>query len=180
MDVMTAFPRSLFSESEMEVTRWFASRLGASCVPSVRQVKDHRHEVLTVAGASPTLREGKLGHVYSMLDLATLLKHVSVISTPIIACLLTFQLRNSPTPIYDPISRLMPKTRRDTWSRHIKLVAGSSRLMLILRVQWFGRPTDRIIMFMNPLSQLSLTTSSLFSPCDGSNEMENIGQRPIS
>lgn len=76
MDVMTAFPRSLFSESEMEVTRWFALRLGASRVPSVRQVKDHRRAVLTVAGASPTLHEGKLGHVYSMLDLATLLKHV--------------------------------------------------------------------------------------------------------
>ncbi|KAF7975494.1 hypothetical protein HWV62_9415 [Athelia sp. TMB] len=75
MDVMTAFPRSLFSESEMEVTRWFARRLGASDVPSVQQVKNHRHEVLAVAGASPKLLEGNLGHVYSMLDLATILRH---------------------------------------------------------------------------------------------------------
>jgi hypothetical protein len=77
MDVMAAFPRSLFSESEMEVTRWFAGRLGASRLPSVQEVKNHRHTVLEVAGASPTLFEGKLGHVYSMLDLNTILQHVS-------------------------------------------------------------------------------------------------------
>lgn len=78
MDIMTAFPRSLFSESEMEVTLWFARRLGVNRVPSVQQVKNHRHEVLAVAGASPILHEGNIGHVYSMLDLATILRHVSV------------------------------------------------------------------------------------------------------
>lgn len=76
MDTMSAFPRSLFSESEMEVTRWFAARLGAGEVPSVQQVKNHRKGVLAAAGVSPTLREGKLGHVYSMLDFSAILKHV--------------------------------------------------------------------------------------------------------
>lgn len=79
MDVMTAFPRSLFSQSEMEVARWFAARLGSSRVPSVQQVTNHRHEVLAVAGASPTLFEGKLAHHYSMLDLGTILKHVRIL-----------------------------------------------------------------------------------------------------
>jgi hypothetical protein len=62
----------------MEVTRWFAGRLGAPNLPSVQQVKNHRQEVLKVAGASPILFEGKLGHFYSMLDISTILQHVSV------------------------------------------------------------------------------------------------------
>lgn len=92
MDIMTAFPRSLFSESEMEVTRWFARWLGVSHVPSVQQVKNHCHEVLAVAGASPTLYEGEIGHVYSMLDLATILRHVWVNFVQFNTCLLTFDV----------------------------------------------------------------------------------------
>lgn len=77
MDVMVAFPRALFSESEMQVTRWFAARLGVANIPTVDEVKNHRPEILRVAGASPTLHEGQLGHIYSMLDLSTILQHVS-------------------------------------------------------------------------------------------------------
>ena len=51
LDVMTAFPRAMFGDSELEVTRWFASKLGVSNLPTVKQVKDHRPRVLNAAGA---------------------------------------------------------------------------------------------------------------------------------
>lgn len=60
---MGAFPRSVFSESELEAVRWFATKQGISDLPSVRVVKGHRSEILNVAGVSTETIEGGLGNL---------------------------------------------------------------------------------------------------------------------
>ncbi|KAI0669224.1 hypothetical protein C8Q78DRAFT_1042302 [Trametes maxima] len=75
LDVTGAFPRSLFSESEMRGTRWVAGRSGARRLPSIRQVKTSRRKVMTVAGTSPQHHHGRCGHLYATADLPTIIKH---------------------------------------------------------------------------------------------------------
>lgn len=73
---MTAFPRSVFSEPELDATRWFASKCGVDSLPSVGQVKDHRNKILEQCGTKPNITEGKLGNIFSVLGLGKVLAHV--------------------------------------------------------------------------------------------------------
>ncbi|TBU25646.1 hypothetical protein BD311DRAFT_852410, partial [Dichomitus squalens] len=75
MDITGAFPRALFSESELEVMRWFASKTGSRKLPSIRQVKTSREAVLRVAGSNPRLYQGQCGHLYAATDFPTIIKH---------------------------------------------------------------------------------------------------------
>ncbi|KAJ7278158.1 hypothetical protein C8J57DRAFT_1126069, partial [Mycena rebaudengoi] len=72
---MTAFPRSVFSESELEATRWFASKCGAENLPHIRTVKRHRTQILDLCGANVTSVEGRLGNTFAVLDLEKILAH---------------------------------------------------------------------------------------------------------
>ncbi|KAJ7937907.1 hypothetical protein B0H13DRAFT_1580720, partial [Mycena leptocephala] len=56
-------PRSVFSEPELDATRWFAAKCGVEDLPSVDQVKNHRKKILEQCGTNPTIMEGKLGNV---------------------------------------------------------------------------------------------------------------------
>jgi hypothetical protein len=73
---MTAFPRSVFSEPELDATRWFAQKCGVENIPSVAEVKAHRPSVLEQCGANPTTINGRLGDVFSVLDLKKILADV--------------------------------------------------------------------------------------------------------
>ncbi|OSD07171.1 hypothetical protein PYCCODRAFT_1358838 [Trametes coccinea BRFM310] len=75
LDTTGAFPRSLFSESEMNAVRWYALKNGVRKLPTIRQVKLAREQVLNVAGADPQTHEGMCGHLYTTNDLARLIKH---------------------------------------------------------------------------------------------------------
>ncbi|KAF9030139.1 hypothetical protein BDZ89DRAFT_1245386 [Hymenopellis radicata] len=76
LDVMTAFPRAVFSEPEMDITRWYAKQCGVEKeLPTVRQVKLHRETLLRVAGANPTLQVGAFGNHFSTLDIREILAH---------------------------------------------------------------------------------------------------------
>ncbi|KAI0362301.1 hypothetical protein OH77DRAFT_1389783, partial [Trametes cingulata] len=75
LDVTGAFPRSLFSESELRGTRWVAAKSGSRSLPSVRQVKNSREKVLAVAGTSPRHHSGRCGHLYATADLPTIIEH---------------------------------------------------------------------------------------------------------
>ncbi|KDQ53774.1 hypothetical protein JAAARDRAFT_209796 [Jaapia argillacea MUCL 33604] len=68
LDMMNAFPRACFSEAELEATRWFAQKCGVDHLPTVRQVKGHRDQVLQTSGMNPTLVEGKLGNMFSIAE----------------------------------------------------------------------------------------------------------------
>ena len=76
MDVTGAFPRALFSESELGITRWFASKTGSKNLPSLRQVKRAREAVLKVAGSAPRMYQGRCGHLYAAADFQKLIVHV--------------------------------------------------------------------------------------------------------
>lgn len=68
MDIMGSFPRSLFSENELKATRWFAAKNGTHDLPTVKVVKNHREQILEVAGASTTTYEGELQNFYAAND----------------------------------------------------------------------------------------------------------------
>ena len=79
LDILGAFPRSLFSESELDAALWLARRLGVEGqLPSVHQVKSHRPNILQVAGLDTKMTEGKLGNWYAFNDVARILEHVSL------------------------------------------------------------------------------------------------------
>ncbi|KAH9941368.1 hypothetical protein B0H21DRAFT_710651 [Amylocystis lapponica] len=60
MDIMGVFPRALFSESELEATKWFAERNGASGLPDIKAVKRQRDRVLQAASLKPMTHEGPM------------------------------------------------------------------------------------------------------------------------
>ena len=76
MDIMTAFPRSVFSESELEACHWFANKCSASDLPSVQAVKAHRKHVMKQFGAGVKTHEGSMDNVFSVLDLSHILVDV--------------------------------------------------------------------------------------------------------
>ncbi|KII95863.1 hypothetical protein PLICRDRAFT_98567, partial [Plicaturopsis crispa FD-325 SS-3] len=73
--VMGAFPRSVFSENELKATNWFASKLGINGLPSVKQVKNHREQILNVAGLASEMHEGELGSFYVVNSWAKIFQH---------------------------------------------------------------------------------------------------------
>ncbi|KAJ7654427.1 hypothetical protein DFH06DRAFT_993722, partial [Mycena polygramma] len=73
LDIMTAFPRSVFSESELNATRWFASKCGVANLPPIRQVKQHRSKILDLCGAKLAAVDGRLGNTFAVLDLGKIL-----------------------------------------------------------------------------------------------------------
>ena len=77
LDIMSSFPRSVFSEAELNATRWFASKCGVKDLPSVRQVKSHRSNILKYCGTDPSSKLGKMGNVFSILNLGKILADVN-------------------------------------------------------------------------------------------------------
>ncbi|KAI0353117.1 hypothetical protein OH77DRAFT_1522874 [Trametes cingulata] len=75
LDTLGAFPRSLFSESELEGVRWFANANGVRDLPSVKSVKRGRTGVTDVAGSHPQLFTSSMNNMFVMADLATILRH---------------------------------------------------------------------------------------------------------
>ncbi|KAK6981189.1 hypothetical protein R3P38DRAFT_2559295 [Favolaschia claudopus] len=70
---MTAFPRSVFSESELDAARWFASKCGVQDLPAIRQVKRHRSTILDLCGADLASIDGRLGNTFALLNLGKVL-----------------------------------------------------------------------------------------------------------
>ncbi|KAJ7623988.1 hypothetical protein B0H17DRAFT_1288766 [Mycena rosella] len=68
LDVMSGFPRACFSEKELGATRWYAEKNGVSDQPTIKQVKNHREDILNVAGINTTLVDGKLGNCFAIND----------------------------------------------------------------------------------------------------------------
>lgn len=79
LDITGAFPRALFSESEMAASRWLASRLGAKKLPTIRQVKLARDAVQRVTGLAPKTVQSQLGNLYTVEDIERIIRHVSLL-----------------------------------------------------------------------------------------------------
>ncbi|KAJ6489298.1 hypothetical protein C8R47DRAFT_1215648 [Mycena vitilis] len=75
LDVMTGFPRACFSEKELNATRWYATKNGVTAQTTIKQVKNHRFEILNVAGLETRILDGKLGNSFALNDWFTILKH---------------------------------------------------------------------------------------------------------
>ncbi|KAF8137764.1 hypothetical protein K438DRAFT_2120336 [Mycena galopus ATCC 62051] len=72
---MSGFPRACFSEKELNATRWYAAKNGVSVQPTIKQVKNHRQDILTVAGLETKLVDGKLGNCFAVNDWFKILEH---------------------------------------------------------------------------------------------------------
>ncbi|KAJ7831981.1 hypothetical protein B0H13DRAFT_2240508 [Mycena leptocephala] len=72
---MSGFPRACFSEKELNATRWYAKKNGVSSQPTIKQVKNHREDILNVAGLQTKLLHGKLGNTFAVNDWFKILQH---------------------------------------------------------------------------------------------------------
>ncbi|KZT20338.1 hypothetical protein NEOLEDRAFT_1165089 [Neolentinus lepideus HHB14362 ss-1] len=72
---MGAFPRALFSEMELRVMRWFAIQNGVARLPTVKQTKRRRQNIMEITGIESTTVEGKLGHLYMVNDWRKIIEH---------------------------------------------------------------------------------------------------------
>ncbi|KAJ7463932.1 hypothetical protein FB451DRAFT_1491960 [Mycena latifolia] len=72
---MSGFPRACFSEKELNATRWYAMKNGVSSQPTIKQVKNHREDILNVAGLETKLLDGKLGNSFAVNDWFKILEH---------------------------------------------------------------------------------------------------------
>ncbi len=77
LDTMAAFPRALFSGTELEVSRWLARELGVHGMPSVREVRNHCNRILTVAGVPTETVTSAHGNVYTYNSMEEIIRHVS-------------------------------------------------------------------------------------------------------
>ncbi|KAI0696468.1 hypothetical protein C8T65DRAFT_583417, partial [Cerioporus squamosus] len=68
-------PRSLFSESELRVSRWYAMKTGSQNLPSIKSVKEFRKKLVAMAGTNPQSHKGNCGHLYTMSDMSTIYRH---------------------------------------------------------------------------------------------------------
>ncbi|KAF8171202.1 hypothetical protein K438DRAFT_1613188, partial [Mycena galopus ATCC 62051] len=75
LDLMSGFPRACFSEKELNATRWYAKKNGVSIQPTIKQVKNHREDILNTAGLNTKLLEGKLGNSFAVNDWFKILEH---------------------------------------------------------------------------------------------------------
>jgi hypothetical protein len=74
---MSASPRGHLSESQLEGIRLFSELSSGIRLPSVRQVKSRRKDILEYAGANTQLHTSAYGNMYAKNSWTTLLKHVS-------------------------------------------------------------------------------------------------------
>ena len=74
---MSAFPRAVFSENELDAVKWFAERHGATGLPEVKQVKSHRDRILKAAGLDTQTHDGALGDRYSSCRIERIIEDVS-------------------------------------------------------------------------------------------------------
>ncbi|KAL1658383.1 hypothetical protein GGF50DRAFT_67362 [Schizophyllum commune] len=76
MDLLSAFPRSAMSQSQLNTVKWFAEMNGnGRDLPSVKKVSDHREDILDCAGANTQIAEGSLGNVYCVNNIGEILAH---------------------------------------------------------------------------------------------------------
>ncbi|KAJ7308592.1 hypothetical protein DFH08DRAFT_944451 [Mycena albidolilacea] len=75
LDLMSGFPRTCFSEKELNATRWYAKKNGVSLQPTIKQVKNHCQSILNVAGLETKLIDGKLGNSFAVNDWFKILEH---------------------------------------------------------------------------------------------------------
>ncbi|KAL1669170.1 hypothetical protein GGF50DRAFT_21913, partial [Schizophyllum commune] len=73
--LLTAFPRSVFSTSELSAMRWASMNCGATQVPTVDQIKYSREKISRLCGASASTRVGAMGNTFTVLDLSTIIAH---------------------------------------------------------------------------------------------------------
>ncbi|KAI0263906.1 hypothetical protein BC834DRAFT_970983 [Gloeopeniophorella convolvens] len=94
IDVLGAFPRSAFSEADLDVVRWFAMKLGVRQLPTAHTVKRQRDTILSLAGTSPVIVKGTHGNVFSSASLARVLAHE--LSNPLVRPHLQFYPEEAP------------------------------------------------------------------------------------
>ncbi len=117
---MSSFPCSIFSESELNVTRWFSEKCGLPALPTVRQIKAHRKDVLSKAGANATTVKGAMGNLFSILDFTSIVAHVRLFH--VLVCISSDEpiFRNGQTLWYTRMSVYSVKIQAKDYLHHAR------------------------------------------------------------
>ncbi|KAF8593810.1 hypothetical protein BDV93DRAFT_612096 [Ceratobasidium sp. AG-I] len=75
LTAMSAFPRSLFSLSEIEIVKWFATKCGVNNIASQDQLKASRERISELFGSNLKLVESKFGNKFSYNSISTIIAH---------------------------------------------------------------------------------------------------------
>ncbi|KAL1697796.1 hypothetical protein EV121DRAFT_274849, partial [Schizophyllum commune] len=70
---LSAFPRSMFSERDMDTVIWLARQCGADISHTVNRVNASRDKVTEVYGPECKMHQGALGNPFAMLDFGKIL-----------------------------------------------------------------------------------------------------------
>ncbi|KZV93208.1 hypothetical protein EXIGLDRAFT_749245 [Exidia glandulosa HHB12029] len=74
-DIMSSFPRSVFSEKELSSVKWLMERLGLTDLPSADKMRKVREEITEKFGADTSTVDGKCGNIFSFNDIETIVRH---------------------------------------------------------------------------------------------------------
>ncbi|KAG1724109.1 uncharacterized protein EDB91DRAFT_1063018 [Suillus paluster] len=74
LDIMSNFPRGVFSQDELEVILWQLKQHGVHAVPSIHQIKSVGHAIDGLCGVKINCYVGCLGHTYYMILLQFIVK----------------------------------------------------------------------------------------------------------
>lgn len=84
VDIIKHLPRSLWSESQLEIYLWSLRMFGVNKVPSIQMVKDFEDDLQARCGIKTLRREGKLGNLFYLNDLAGIVSQVKATPLPYI------------------------------------------------------------------------------------------------
>lgn len=78
LDVMRHLPRSLFSDSQMEIIEWGLEMFGIHNLPSVAVMKEINDDLQMRCGFDTIQNKGPLGHTYYVNDLSAIIAQVRI------------------------------------------------------------------------------------------------------
>lgn len=95
LDVMSAFPRTLFSASELEVTRWLHAKLGNGDLPTLWKIQKQRETILEAAGVNSQDIQGAHKNFFTVNDLREILRQVSYLFHLIVMSVIAFSMHRN-------------------------------------------------------------------------------------
>lgn len=78
LDIITHLPRSVFSDTQLELLLWLLQVNGIDNTPSVKVMKEEQKHLQELAGIDTRKYKGALGHVYHVNDIGQIIAQVSV------------------------------------------------------------------------------------------------------
>ncbi|KAG8725629.1 hypothetical protein FRC09_000016 [Ceratobasidium sp. 395] len=75
MTSLSAFPRAIFSASEIQILEWFTEKLGVPGVSTLEELRACRKRIADAFGSNPEEKTSELGNIFSHNSLKTIIAH---------------------------------------------------------------------------------------------------------